>query len=313
MTLGKLLAGVVLLGILALGIRALLSDEQKAAPTGPAHDGETAPKERIADDEESNHLVFDRQYGLEIGEEALLVPRGALQPDGTGVFEVANLYGMTPWDIFRAFAAVAEYQTEASSASAAMTVATEDIAGGSPEWELNHAQHRFDLRFGPLLEDGTFDVVTTYPNMLVQYVGIKGIDLLCPFVKGGKIGLFGGAGVGKTVLIQELISRIAVASGAPTVFEGEVSMSELATLVAALESAAGIEPGAEPGSWNVADGVLTSIELAEGEAPVIQQSAGEFGIRVADYHKKLATMEGTATVSGGAATVDFMFKPPSKK
>ena len=39
--------------------------------------------------------------------------------------------------------------------------------------------------------------------------GIKVIDLLCPYVKGGKIGLFGGAGVGKTVLIQELISNIA--------------------------------------------------------------------------------------------------------
>jgi F-type H+-transporting ATPase subunit beta len=40
--------------------------------------------------------------------------------------------------------------------------------------------------------------------------GIKVIDLLCPYVKGGKIGLFGGAGVGKTVLIQELIFNIAV-------------------------------------------------------------------------------------------------------
>ena len=39
--------------------------------------------------------------------------------------------------------------------------------------------------------------------------GIKVIDLLCPYVKGGKIGLFGGAGVGKTVLIQELIHNIA--------------------------------------------------------------------------------------------------------
>ena len=39
--------------------------------------------------------------------------------------------------------------------------------------------------------------------------GIKVIDLLCPYAKGGKIGLFGGAGVGKTVTIQELINNIA--------------------------------------------------------------------------------------------------------
>ncbi len=39
--------------------------------------------------------------------------------------------------------------------------------------------------------------------------GIKVIDLICPFVKGGKVGLFGGAGVGKTVVIQELIRNIA--------------------------------------------------------------------------------------------------------
>ncbi|HRS71526.1 MAG TPA: F0F1 ATP synthase subunit beta, partial [Anaerohalosphaeraceae bacterium] len=50
--------------------------------------------------------------------------------------------------------------------------------------------------------------------------GIKVIDLLCPFVKGGKTGLFGGAGVGKTVLIQELIARIATQHGGYSVFAG---------------------------------------------------------------------------------------------
>ena len=50
--------------------------------------------------------------------------------------------------------------------------------------------------------------------------GIKVIDLLCPFVKGGKTGLFGGAGVGKTVLIQELIARIATKHGGYSVFAG---------------------------------------------------------------------------------------------
>lgn len=50
--------------------------------------------------------------------------------------------------------------------------------------------------------------------------GIKVIDLLCPYVKGGKVGLFGGAGVGKTVLIQELINNIAIEQHGISVFAG---------------------------------------------------------------------------------------------
>lgn len=54
----------------------------------------------------------------------------------------------------------------------------------------------------------------------VLETGIKAIDLLCPFAKGGKIGLFGGAGVGKTVLIMELINSIAKEHGGYSVFVG---------------------------------------------------------------------------------------------
>ncbi|HCG85678.1 MAG TPA: F0F1 ATP synthase subunit beta, partial [Lachnospiraceae bacterium] len=50
--------------------------------------------------------------------------------------------------------------------------------------------------------------------------GIKVVDLLCPYQKGGKIGLFGGAGVGKTVLIQELIRNIATEHGGYSIFTG---------------------------------------------------------------------------------------------
>jgi len=50
--------------------------------------------------------------------------------------------------------------------------------------------------------------------------GIKAIDLLAPFIKGGKVGLFGGAGVGKTVLIQELINNVATEHGGYSVFAG---------------------------------------------------------------------------------------------
>ncbi len=54
----------------------------------------------------------------------------------------------------------------------------------------------------------------------ILVTGIKVVDLLAPYVKGGKIGLFGGAGVGKTVLIQELINNIARAHGGVSVFAG---------------------------------------------------------------------------------------------
>lgn len=58
------------------------------------------------------------------------------------------------------------------------------------------------------------------PEKEILETGIKVIDLLCPYVKGGKIGLFGGAGVGKTVLIQELIRNIAYEHGGYSVFAG---------------------------------------------------------------------------------------------
>ncbi len=58
------------------------------------------------------------------------------------------------------------------------------------------------------------------PQTKILETGIKVIDLLCPFVRGGKIGLFGGAGVGKTVVIQEMIARIAREHGGYSVFAG---------------------------------------------------------------------------------------------
>ena len=56
--------------------------------------------------------------------------------------------------------------------------------------------------------------------MEVFETGIKVIDLICPFIKGGKVGLFGGAGVGKTVLLQELIRNVAEVGGGYSVFAG---------------------------------------------------------------------------------------------
>jgi F-type H+-transporting ATPase subunit beta len=64
------------------------------------------------------------------------------------------------------------------------------------------------------------DFVDQKPSPEILVTGIKVVDLLCPYAKGGKIGLFGGAGVGKTVLIQELINNIAKAYGGYSVFAG---------------------------------------------------------------------------------------------
>merc|ERR1719225_242095 len=67
-------------------------------------------------------------------------------------------------------------------------------------------------------EAPAFDEMSVEQEILVT--GIKVVDLLAPYVKGGKIGLFGGAGVGKTVLIMELINNVAKAHGGYSVFAG---------------------------------------------------------------------------------------------
>ncbi len=87
---------------------------------------------------------------------------------------------------------------------------------GSPIDERGpvNAEQRYPIhRPAPTLEDQS-------ANIEILETGIKVIDLLCPYPKGGKIGLFGGAGVGKTVTIQELIRNIAVEFGGVSVFAG---------------------------------------------------------------------------------------------
>ncbi|MDR3187410.1 MAG: F0F1 ATP synthase subunit beta [Holosporaceae bacterium] len=75
-----------------------------------------------------------------------------------------------------------------------------------------------DLFFPIHREAPTFVEQATETEILVT--GIKVVDLLAPYAKGGKIGLFGGAGVGKTVLIEELINNVAKAHGGYSVFAG---------------------------------------------------------------------------------------------
>jgi F-type H+-transporting ATPase subunit beta len=76
----------------------------------------------------------------------------------------------------------------------------------------------FDKRY-PIHRDApSFEDQAATAEILVT--GIKVVDLLAPYLKGGKVGLFGGAGVGKTVIIQELINNIAKAHGGVSVFAG---------------------------------------------------------------------------------------------
>ncbi len=91
-----------------------------------------------------------------------------------------------------------------------MNVIGEPIDEAGPiESEGNRAIHQ---------EAPTYTDQSTEAEILVT--GIKVVDLLAPYAKGGKIGLFGGAGVGKTVLIQELINNVAKAHGGYSVFAG---------------------------------------------------------------------------------------------
>ncbi len=91
----------------------------------------------------------------------------------------------------------------------------------------------FNVLGNPIDEEGEFTSQQSYPihrsapsfeeqsvEPEIFETGIKVIDLLAPYQKGGKIGLFGGAGVGKTVLIQELINNIAKEHGGLSVFTG---------------------------------------------------------------------------------------------
>ncbi|WP_339060882.1 F0F1 ATP synthase subunit beta [Tepidibacillus marianensis] len=89
---------------------------------------------------------------------------------------------------------------------------------GQPIDEVGPVEVTEDLKNPIHREAPTFDELSTQDEILET--GIKVIDLLAPYAKGGKIGLFGGAGVGKTVLIQELINNIAQEHGGLSVFAG---------------------------------------------------------------------------------------------
>ena len=110
-------------------------------------------------------------------------------------------------------------------------------------------------------------------NTEILETGIKVIDLLAPYVRGGKIGLFGGAGVGKTVLIQELIHNIATESGGYSIFTGVGERSREGNDL-----------------WNEMkeSGVLDKTALVFGqmnESPGARMRVAETGLTMAEYFR----------------------------
>ena len=104
--------------------------------------------------------------------------------------------------------------------------------------------------------------------------GIKVVDLICPYAKGGKIGLFGGAGVGKTVLIQELIHNVATEHGGYSIFTGVGERSR---------------EGCDLWGEMNASGVLNKTALVFGqmnEPPGARMRVAETGLTMAEYFRE---------------------------
>ena len=139
----------------------------------------------------------------------------------------------------------------------------ETIDGGE---SLDSEKHWVIHRDPPTFEDQS-------PVVEVLETGIKVIDLLAPYAKGGKIGLFGGAGVGKTVLIQELIRNIATEHGGYSIFTGVGERSR---------------EGNDLWSEMKASGVLEKTALVFGqmnEPPGARMRVAETGLTMAEYFR----------------------------
>ena len=117
------------------------------------------------------------------------------------------------------------------------------------------------------------ELIDQSPVVEVLETGIKVIDLLAPYAKGGKIGLFGGAGVGKTVLIQELIQNVATEHGGYSIFTGVGERSR---------------EGNDLWTEMKASGVLKKTALVFGqmnEPPGARMRVAETGLTMAEYFR----------------------------
>ena len=142
----------------------------------------------------------------------------------------------------------------------------ETVDGGQ---KLDGEEHWCIHRDPPPFEDQS-------PVAEILETGIKVIDLLAPYSKGGKVGLFGGAGVGKTVLIQELIRNIAMEQGGYSIFTGVGERSR---------------EGNDLWSEMKASGVLEKTALVFGqmnEPPGARMRVAETGLTMAEYFRDQA-------------------------
>lgn len=154
----------------------------------------------------------------------------------------------------------------AKNASAAFNVTGETIDGLE---DLSGEEHWGIHRRPPDFEEQS-------SNVEILETGIKVIDLLTPYAKGGKIGLFGGAGVGKTVLIQELITNIANEHGGYSIFTGVGERSREGNDL-----------------WNEMkeSGVINKTALVFGqmnEPPGARMRVAETGLTMAEYFRDVA-------------------------
>ena len=134
------------------------------------------------------------------------------------------------------------------------------------EEKLDDAEHWVIHRDPPSFEEQK-------PAVEILETGIKVIDLLAPYAKGGKIGLFGGAGVGKTVLIQELIRNVATEHGGYSIFTGVGERSR---------------EGNDLWTEMKASGVLDKTALVFGqmnEPPGARMRVAETGLTMAEYFR----------------------------
>jgi F-type H+-transporting ATPase subunit beta len=129
----------------------------------------------------------------------------------------------------------------------------------------------------------TFADQSTEAQMLVT--GIKVVDLLAPYAKGGKIGLFGGAGVGKTVLIMELINNVAKAHGGYSVFAGvgERTREGNDLYHEMIESKVNLDPKKNSGSAKGSKCALVYGQM--NEPPGARARVGLTGLTVAEHFR----------------------------
>jgi F-type H+-transporting ATPase subunit beta len=183
-----------------------LEDGRIVAITGPVVDVEFPPHALP----EINHLI---EIAGELEGEEIVVPAEVAQQIGEGRVRAVCL---KPTDGLRRGATVKNTGHGISVPVGDATLGhvfnvtgdpldTDDIGTPDDRWDIHREAPAFD---------------TLEPKRQMFETGIKVIDLLEPYVEGGKIGLFGGAGVGKTVLITEMIRRVAQEHGGVSVFAG---------------------------------------------------------------------------------------------